>query len=446
MKAKTISLAKQVTVKYDVDVVVAGGGPAGCCAAFAAAREGASVVLLEAMSALGGMFSMGYVQGWCGFHDQEKFIHRGMAEIIRHRLYDGCVDEPLDSIQSLRGIDPEKMKRILDDLAEEFGVTVLFHTSVAEVVKSDDGTVEAVLAASKDGLKAFKAKVFVDCTGDADLAAWAGAKYHYGDEDGDVQPVSHCFCISNVDTEEAVRTRPEGFQQTVVNDSKYDLVKDDFFGIGGAIGPKTHYFNAGHQWDVDNTDTASLSLALKTGRRLAKQFYDSFREYVPAGFDKSFLAATAPLLGVRETRRIVGDYVLNVDDYWARRRFDDEISLNCFFIDIHPSWKNRQLEREGKWSWAKEKNDSRYAPGEFHGIPYRCLIPKGLRNVLVAGRSVSADRETLSAIRVMPPCMTMGEAAGVAAVHALKNHKCDVHAVDINKLRSSLKKHGAFLP
>jgi hypothetical protein len=158
------------------------------------------------------------------------------------------------------------------------------------------------------------------------------------------------------------------------------------------------------------------------------------------------LIQTASLLGVRETRRIEGEYTLNAGDYWAKHRFKDEISLNSFFIDIHPSWANRLRERKGEWNWEKEKRDSRYGKGEFQGIPYRCLLPQGLKNVIDAGRSVSSDRIVQSAIRVMPPCLTMGQAAGAAAALMLKKGADDFRAVDTDELRAKLKKAGAFLP
>lgn len=428
------------------DVVVAGGGPAGSMAAAAAAREGAKTLLIEATSALGGMATMGLVPGWCGFTDGEKFIHRGLAETVRHRLYGGRTAQPLDAPASLGTIDAEQYKRILDDLVTENGATVRFHSQLADVIVADDQTISAVLIADKTGLRAVRAKVYVDCTGDADLAAWAGAEFLKGDETGDMQPVTHCFMLTNVAPHDPANPPAAGWQKKIIDDPKYPLIKDGFFNFGYLRADGTHVLNAGHLWDVDNTDTANLSQALITARKMVKQYHDAFVDYFPERFGGSYLAATAALLGVRETRRIVGDYVLSESDHRARRRFPDEISLNSFFIDIHPSWANRQREFRGEWSWRKEIDDSRYATGEFHGIPYRCLTPKGLKNVIVAGRSVSADRAAHGAIRVMPPCMTMGEAAGVAAAFCAVERVPDFHLVDVGKLRKRLIERGAFLP
>ena len=167
--------------------------------------------------------------------------------------------------------------------------------------------------------------------------------------------------------------------------------------------------------------------------------------HFPNRYAKSKLAQTAPLLGVRETRRIVGDYTLTLADHQARRRFADDVALNSFYIDIHPSLEKRELERKGLWSWEKEKKDSRFGPGEFHGVPYRCLTPRGLGNVLVAGRAISCDREALSAVRIMPTCMSMGEAAGVAAAQAASSGG-DVRAVDVARVQERLRAEGGFLP
>lgn len=443
-----LSINREVPLSDNWDVIVIGGGPAGCTAAAASAREGAKTLLIEGTGILGGMGSAGMVPGWCGFTDQKVFIHRGLAEKIRHRLDAGTSELSLDDIKSLQRLDAEKFKRVLDELMEEFEVEVLLNTFVTEVVMDGEGKIKAVLAGNKDGLVAFAAPVFIDCSGDADVAFRAGVPTVKGDEDGDMQPVTHCFCLANVKSDniaKAVEKTPD-WAQKIIDDPEFPLIKDSFFWTGNKMTNSVHVCNNGHQWDVDGTDAASVSKALKDGREIARQFRDGMAKYLPDAFSEAFLAATAPLLGVRETRRIVGDYVLTGEDHQARRHFDDEISVNSFFIDIHPSWKNRLLEKEGKWSWKEEMQDSWLLPGETHGIPFRCLIPKGVDNLLVAGRSVSSDRIAQSAIRVMPVCMTMGEAAGVAAAEAATKHGGEVRKVDAQVLRKHLKELGAYLP
>ena len=431
MSSRTISGVKELK---GYDVLVAGGGPAGICAAVEAARAGAKVLLVEATGMLGGMATASLVPGWCGFHDGEKYIHRGLAKEILDGLHVFAGKTPGDDIKSIGGIDAEAMKLVLDRLAVGSGLDLLFFTTLVGVEMASGGTVKEAIIANKDGLSAVAAKLFIDGTGDADLAHFAGAKTVKGDKDGDMQPVSLCMMMGGASAEGA----PANYRQLMIDDPEFSLIKDDFFYPGFRM-------NSGHLWGVDGADVRSVTKAMIDGRLEAKQFRDAFRKHLPASANAELLQ-TASLLGVRETRRIVGEYALCLDDYNARRRFPDEISLNSFFVDIHPSWANRLREGRGEWNWEKEKRDYKYAKGEFHGIPYRCLLPQGLKNVIVAGRSVSSDREAQSAIRVMPPCMTMGQAAGAAAALLLKQGGDDFRAVDPGVLRAKLKSAGAFLP
>ncbi len=431
MSSRKISGIKEID---GYDVLVAGGGPSGFCAAVEAARSGAKVLLVEATGMLGGMATAGLVPGWCGFHDGEKFIHRGLAKEILDglRLYAG--KSPSDDIKDQGSIDPEAMKIIMDRIATDSGLDLLFFTTLVGVELAKGGIVKEAIIANKDGLSVVKAKLFIDCTGDADLCHFAGAKTVKGDKDGDMQPVSLCMVMGGTSKEGA----PDNFRQLIIDDPEFPLIKDDFFYPGFRM-------NSGHLWGVDGSDARSVTKAMIDGRLEAKQFRDAFRKHLPAS-GTAELIQTATLLGVRETRRIVGEYVLCFEDFHARRRFEDDISFNSFFIDIHPSWANRLRERKGEWNWAKEKIDSRYLKGEFHGIPYRSLLPQGLKNVIVAGRSVSSDREVQSAIRVMPPCMTMGQAAGAAAALLVKQGADDFRKVDTDALRAKLRSEGAFLP
>jgi hypothetical protein len=213
------------------------------------------------------------------------------------------------------------------------------------------------------------------------------------------------------------------------------------------IGPGTVGFNTGHVFGVDNTDPANVSRALIHGRKQAAQYQEALSALSKA-FANSFLVATGSLLGARETRRIVGDYVLTVEDYLARRSFPDEICRNCYNIDVHGNEKESRAVAKKSVEEARAIFDAavrQYKPGESHGIPYRCLTPKGLRNALVAGRSISTDRQLNGSVRVMPVCLATGEAAGLAAAMAGAADG-DVHAVDTAELRRRLKTHGAYLP
>lgn len=420
----------------EYDVLVAGGGPAGVCAAVAAARDGARTLLIEATGALGGMMTQGLVSGWCGAHDQIRLIHNALAkEIIMNSQptphgYDFIKERPYN--------DMEHLKRFLDKLVLDSGAELLFYTTLAGVSLQSKSEVSHALICNKAGLQAVKAKVFIDCTGDGDLAAWAGAEY-LKDE---MQPVSLCFSLAGNDMEAQEAEQPEDWRKKIVDNPSFPLIRDDFFREPYA---QFSNHNAGHLWYIDNTDPHSQTRAMIEGRQEAKQFLEAFKEIFPKRCANTKLVRTAPLLGVRETRRIIGDYILTLQDHQERRRFDDDIALNSFFIDVHPSLEQRSLERQGLWSWKEIKDSTKFKVGEFHGIPYRCLTPKGLKNVIVAGRCISCDREALSAVRIMPCCMSMGEAAGVAAAQAA-GADCDVHAVNVNLVQERLRETGGFLP
>ncbi len=430
------------------DVIVVGGGPAGCAAAIGAAREGAKALLVEATGVLGGMGTSGLVPAWCPLTDGVRFIYGDLATGIFERCKAGMKHIPADRIHGHIEIDGEALKRIYDDLVTGAGAQVLFNTRLATVETDSSGAVNALLLANKRGLTAYRAKVYIDCSGDADLAAWAGAEFEKGDDGGAMQPVTLCCIISNVDTE-AFQKGPS-LHHSNPNSPGWEMAKDDDFPLlqdcslcVHVIGPGTVGINALHQWDVDNTIPESTSQGLVTGRKIADQFHRALQKYCPDAFGESYLVTSAPLLGVRETRRIIGDYVLTFDDFKARRSFRDEIARNCYQVDIHPS-KEEMLEAIRR---RKEPTD-RYCfeKGESHGIPYRCLTPKGLKNVLVAGRSISTDRMVQGSTRVMPVCLAMGEAAGTAAAMAATTVTVDVHDVDTDALRHRLKDRGAYLP
>lgn len=428
------------------DVIVVGGGPTGCTAATAAAREGAKTLLIETTSSLGGSGTSALVPAWCPFSDKEKIIYRGLAQKVFENAKQGMAHVGAQDLDWVP-IDAEKLKRVYDDLVSEAGVTVLFQTFLAAVETDGEGTVTTLVVGNKKGLSALRAKVYVDCSGDADLCAWAGADFHKGDHLGQMQPGTHCFILSNVD-EYAYKNGPDlGWWDAdspihaIIDSGKYPAIPDKHL-CHNIVGPGTVGFNAGHVWDVDNTDPATVSRALMKGRKLALAYRDALAEFHPAAFGNAFLVATGSVLGIRETRRIVGDYILSAEDYIARRTFDDEICRNSYFIDLHLTKEEARTNSELEMAL----RFNRYEAGESHGIPYRCLTPKDLKNVLVAGRSISCDRSVQGSVRVMPVCLAMGEAAGVAAAHALDLPDHNIHHVDTAHLRRRLQQEGAYLP
>ena len=449
--------SRRLALESSWDVIVAGGGPAGCAAATAAAREGARTLLLEATGMLGGMGTAGLVPWFCGYHDGKKIIARGLAETVRQQLADGMPhlrQSLAENELAAPAIDPELLKRIYDDLATDSGVTVRFNSMLCGVEMGADGTVDALLVTDKRGLTALRAPVYVDGTGDGDLATWAGASFEKGTPDGAMQPATHCFMIANIDEDKLAQGPrihfydPDSPVWKAIRSDKYPLI-DELHSCSMKLAPRTYGFNAGHVRHVDNTDPDSVSQALIRGRRMAAQYHAAFAEYHHA-FAGSVLVATAPLMGVRETRRILGDYQLKGDDYFENRSFPDEICRNAYGIDVHKTLTAEERHKLVNSTIAELQERNRRIvrkrePGESFGVPYRCLTPKGLRNVLVAGRSISADRTVNGSLRIMACCLNTGEAAGIAAAMAARADH-DVHQVDTENLRAALRKHGAYLP
>ena len=434
---------KNLKVNDNYDVVVAGAGPAGIAAAAAAAREGAKTLLIEASGQLGGMATTGLVPAWTPYTDGIRIIYGGLSKRIFLETKNKMPHIDKDRLDWV-AIDYETLKVNYANLIKETGVDVLYHTTVCDVVMKDERNVEALVIANKGGISAVKADAFVDCTGDADIYAFTGGEFEFG-ENGDVQPGTMCFIMTNID-EDILYSLPymhagntDSMIHTIVNEGKYGIPDTHF--CHSKIGPKTFGFNAGHIWDADPTDPELYSRQIEAGRDLVQRLVAALKEYHPA-FKDAYLVQTAPTLGVRETRRIKGDYTFTTDDYFARKSFPDEISRNNYFIDIHKSARENQ-------EWAMDQNaDHRfehYKDGESHGVPYRCLCPKHLDNVLVAGRSISTDRITQGSLRVMPSCLCEGEAAGIAAYMACHGDK-NIHNVDTNALREKLKSYDAYLP
>ncbi len=447
MTASTYTLpSRTIPLDDSWDVVVVGGGPAGVAAAASSAREGARTLLIEATNALGGMSTMGMVPAWCPFSDKEKIIYRGLAERIFNA---GKATTPFVKPDALDWvpINPESMKIIYDDLLAEFGAVVLFGT-VLSAVEAEGGAVKTIVVTNKAGLSAYRAKVFVDCTGEGDLSGGAGAEDEMGEENDHrtLQISTHCFSLGGVD-DEVYRngiflhnSNKESPIHKIVADGRYGYVTDPHF-CNNPIGKGAVGLNAGHIEDLDGTDPAALSKAFALGRKKARDVARALAEYYPEAFKDCYVLETAPLMGIRETRRILGDYVLTREDYLSRASFPDEISRNSYYLDIHRT--RREKERDDKSGVSEERICRRFGPGESHGIPYRCLTPRGISNLLVAGRIISCDRQILGSVRVMPNCLTTGEAAGLAAAMAVSSGK-SVHDIDVQDLRARLRAYGAY--
>ena len=278
------------------------------------------------------------------------------------------------------------------------------------------------------------------------LAAWAGARFEKGDEQGNLMPGTLCSVWAGIDWDAWYTARPKGSQPDghMLEEAFADgvfTVRDEHLTGMHRTGEHTGGGNIGHTFDVDGTDEVSLTKALVWGRRSMKEYLRYYSQYLK-GFENLQLVATGSLLGIRETRRIQGDYVLALDDYQRRASFPDEIGRYAYPIDNHPL-------RPGKDTYEQHRKEFdetlRYAKGESYGIPYRVLTPRGLDNVLVAGRCVSADRMVHGSIRVMPACFITGQAAGVAAAMAAGQDQ-STHQIDTRQLQQRLKALGGYLP
>lgn len=201
--------------------------------------------------------------------------------------------------------------------------------------------------------------------------------------------------------------------------------------------------NAGHIWDIDIDDPVSVSKSYIEGRKIANEFLKGFQEFLPETYGNARIAITAPLMGIRETRRVKGDYVLTFEDYMARKTFEDDICRNAYYIDVHYSKAEVDAMNSGKADF--ESKTYRYEKGEYHGIPYRCLTPKGFKNMLMAGRFISTDHAVQGSTRVMPVCLCMGEAVGKAATIVKDMENIDVHNIDVKLLQKQIVEDGGLI-
>lgn len=394
--------------RYETDVLVVGGGSAGPLAAIAATRSGLRVLLIESQSALGGSRTVMGVDTFYGFYSPGENTRRVVGglpyEIVQRLIAKGAAFSRPNTFGAGIGItyDIEELKILFETMVIEAGVELLLHTFVPEVI-IENNQLKGVLAANKAGLTKIYAKIIIDTTGDADIAAKAGAPFELaGTEGRPVQSLSMIFFMGNVDTERAFSIsqaeRTQIMDDTVAG-GKYKLNR-----IGGSIHNTPHpgfvHVNMTRIPNVDATDPFALTKAEIEGRRQVQEYIRFLNNELP-GFEKAYLAMTAPYIGVRETRRIRGEYVLTGADVIQGQQFEDAVACCAAPIEDHHAGKGV------RWQYVQ-------GPG-YYQIPYRTLLPLRVNNLLVAGRSLSATHEAQASARNSAQCMAMGEAAGSAA-------------------------------
>lgn len=456
-------LKKMAKKSYKTQVLVIGGGPAGSCAAIAASRMGADTMVVESGGCLGGMATQGLVGPFMTCYDStgEQMVIRGLFEEIVNSMVaiKGAI-HPKDvrattpytawitaGHDHLTPFEPEAMKYVLDQMALAAGVKVFYHTSFVEPIMEGE-TVKGAIVLMKNGLASIEADVVVDCTGDGDVAYRAGVPCTFGNpETGGIQPASLFFYINNVDSkvlEADVKKHLHEFRKvdgvsyralhwwvekaeaagdwhiTRKSVNIYKSVKEDEWAV-----------NTTRIAKVDATDSESLSAAEIKGREQVQEVMNFFHKYVP-GCENATLKASGSTIGIRESRHVAGKATLQVKDLIAGVVPEDSVVLCSNSVDIHGSGgsnRTQYMTIEG---------------GRWYGIPFGCLVPTGVNGLLVAGRSLSASSDAAGAVRVMPPVMAMGQAAGTAAALCAKAG-CKVDELDFADLKSALLENKVFL-
>jgi len=433
---------REIPVSSEHDVIVVGGGPAGIGAALAAARNGMKTLVVEQFNCLGGVAGAGghgHISAY-NEHGTSRQIVAGIAEEIRTRLVEAGFGRRTDHAVDF---EVEGLKLVLDAMMEEAGVEILYHTFFCEALVQNS-TIQGVIVQNKTGRRAILAKRVIDCTGDGDVGYSAGCPYEVGrPKDSKCQPVTLMFTLGGVDWKRAVAFRSQLGTQ---GDAKLTSVWEKAQANGDmrpfqnrVMGwwwtdtrPDQVGMNFTHVIHVDSTKAEDLTRATIEARKQVWESLQVYRKYVP-GFENAFMVSTPNTIGLRESRRILGEYVLTEEDVKNQATFDDVICYNSFFVDIHC------IDGPGmdRTVW--------HPPQGFkHQIPYRILVPREVENLLVAGRCVSCTHIALGSIRVMVPCIAEGEAAGLAAAISIQD-AVTPRRVEVKKLQARLRDAGAIL-
>lgn len=434
-KENQISFQKELTVKYETDVLIAGGGPAGVAAAVMCARAqkqlGGSVLLLEQSGTFGGSSTLAGVPELMNFDDGRHFLAKGFGELICEALYgkDSCTDTTQFQ-RKWRNVRTEELKLLYDKLMLESGADFHFYSRIVDVVV-EQGALTHVIVSSPEGLYAIRAGIVIDCTGQGAVCAAAGADFSYGDEHGNPMPATLCSLWGGVDFQRKPKDNTS-LEQACRDGvfSQYDMILPGIkatypqVGVGGG--------NIGHCFGVSDCDTRSMTDAMIHGRQLLQEYAAYYRHYLP-GCENAVLMDSANYLGIRESRRISCVKTLQISDYFDQTTKPDEIGRYSYPIDIHPMTP----DKDGMEQFNRDVS-TKHKDGESYSIPYGCLVPKGLRNVLVAGRNIGTDHAMQASARVIPCCYITGQAAGIAAA-ICSAEGCSTTELNISRLQKLLK-------
>ncbi|MFW6146662.1 MAG: FAD-dependent oxidoreductase [Planctomycetota bacterium] len=445
-------LDRAIPICADVDVLVCGGGPAGFCAAVAAARtlrdagkDGARVLLIEQTNCLGGIATAGGHNHLClysAWGEPETRVVGGVPFEMANRVVragrGAWEHDPARTSGGSVDFELEGLKLVLEQMAAEAGVELLYHTQFADAFV-EGGRVAGAYIQNKSGRQVIRAARVVDATGDADVAASTDAPFEMGRaSDGACQPATLMFTIGGVDWPRVCEARRDDHKLTDTWRRAQDAGDMDPFQsrIMGFWWTPTRPDQVGvnftHVVGTDCTNARSVTDATIEGRHQADHMIPVFRKYVP-GMEACYLISTAALLGTRESRRIIGEHVLTEQEVMGRATFDDGICYGSFFIDVH-NCTGPGMDAETWWPQA----------GFRYQIPYRCLVPLQVDNLLVAGRCISATHVALGSTRVMPQCGALGEAAGAAAALSIRDDGTP-RELDAQKLRRRLRYVGAIV-
>ena len=413
--------------KYEL--IVVGGGFSGTCAAISAARQGVDVLLIERYNCLGGAASNGLVMPFMGYWT--KMPQTGENKFLCGNLFLEIISE-MEKISGeakyLMNFDEEILKLALNRLAQSAGVNLLFNTTVTGVSVSDK-KITSVKVLGKSKIMELFADTFIDATGDAELSMFAGCEYKLGREKDELcQPMTLCFRLSGVDKEKYKENKSminplysEFREKGLIKNPRENLLIFENFNEG------VLHFNCTRVVRKNPVDPFEVTEAELEAREQVFELHKFLKENIP-GFEKSRVLSTALQIGIRESRKVVGEYILTEEDLLSLSRFDDGIATSNYAIDIH--------NPEGTGTVWHEFED-----GQWYEIPYRCLVPKGVDNLLVTGRCISSTHEAQSSYRIMPICAELGQAAGTAVAVAKKDNT-GVRDVDIKKVREILRNEG----